>query len=255
MSSSADRWLHDALAGRRTLAFLELTRDEQAEVRARIRAGLRHADTGVRGLAWRAAEGVAVALMDVQPCGPHLVAEIEAGRVLAPGAPVPGCRCARCTGRFPRLHAAPDTRGIVCPQCHQYRDLVRDERAVFYACEACRTSSAAAWSHRAAGDYPEELPVAHRPAQRAWSSRPAPLNVDAARGIPILEVARRLGLEVDRHGWARCPFHGDSRPSLHLNARKGAAFCNPCGRSWDAIALYQALRGLGFAEAVRELAA
>jgi DNA primase len=41
---------------------------------------------------------------------------------------------------------------------------------------------------------------------------------------------------------------------LHLNARKNLAFCNPCGRAWDSIALVMALKGGTFAEAVRELA-
>lgn len=79
-----------------------------------------------------------------------------------------------------------------------------------------------------------------------------PLDVDAARAVPILDVAARLGIE-HRRGWALCPFHADSSPSFHLNAKKGAAFCNPCGRSWDAIALVMELRGVSFMDAVREL--
>ncbi len=63
-----------------------------------------------------------------------------------------------------------------------------------------------------------------------------------------------LGIE-HRHGWALCPFHDDRDPSLHLNATKNRAFCNPCGRSWDPISLLMALRGCGFVDAVRELAA
>jgi hypothetical protein len=81
----------------------------------------------------------------------------------------------------------------------------------------------------------------------------APLNLDAARAVPILDVAARLGLDVNHAGYALCPFHADSTPSLHLNDRKGRAFCNPCGRSWDGLALVAELRGLDFPAAVRWL--
>lgn len=77
-----------------------------------------------------------------------------------------------------------------------------------------------------------------------------PLPVEEARGVPITAVAERLGIE-HRRGWARCPFHEDGDPSFHLNDSKGAAFCNPCGKSWDGIALAMEMRGLTFAEAVK----
>jgi hypothetical protein len=79
------------------------------------------------------------------------------------------------------------------------------------------------------------------------------LDVDAARGVPITVVARSLGIVVNRAGWALCPFHEDRHPSLHLNDRKGAAFCNPCGRSWDPIALLMELGNMTFVDAVRDL--
>jgi hypothetical protein len=96
-------------------------------------------------------------------------------------------------------------------------------------------------------------PSPPRPAR--WPNRdtlPA-LDVDRARAVSIRDVAARLGIEANRAGWALCPFHADSSPSLHLNDRKGAAFCNPCGKSWDPIALVMELRGLTFPDAVREL--
>ena len=79
------------------------------------------------------------------------------------------------------------------------------------------------------------------------------LPVDAARAVGIIEVAAMLGIE-HRRGWALCPFHADSSPSLHLNDRKNAAFCNVCGSSWDPIALLMDYRHIEFVDAVRELA-
>jgi hypothetical protein len=89
--------------------------------------------------------------------------------------------------------------------------------------------------------------------RRPHGDRHTALDVDAARDVPILEVATRLGIE-HRRGWARCPFHEDRRPSFHLNAKKNRAFCNPCGRSWDSIALMMEMTtNMTFLDAVREL--
>ncbi len=44
-----------------------------------------------------------------------------------------------------------------------------------------------------------------------------------------------------------------ARPSLDLRDDKGRAFCSPCGRSWDCIALVREARGCSFADAVRYL--
>jgi hypothetical protein len=98
---------------------------------------------------------------------------------------------------------------------------------------------------------PADAPVRRRPRR---DLRPA-LDVDAARAVPISEVARRLGIEANRAGWAVCPFHQDTNPSLHLNDRKAAAFCNPCGRSWDAIALVMDYKRITFVDAIKELVA
>jgi hypothetical protein len=98
--------------------------------------------------------------------------------------------------------------------------------------------------------------IPDKPAQKAQKSarrdlRPA-LDVDAARTVPILDVAARYGIE-HRRGWALCPFHDDSSPSFHLNASRNRAFCNPCGRAWDPIALTMEMGRMDFAHAVREL--
>lgn len=91
--------------------------------------------------------------------------------------------------------------------------------------------------------------------QRRHPDRREPINVDHARAAPIWLVAQMLGIEPNRYGWAVCPFHDDSAPSFHLNAKKNAAFCNPCGKSWDPIALVMDMRKCTFVDAVKELAA
>lgn len=79
-----------------------------------------------------------------------------------------------------------------------------------------------------------------------------PLDIEGARAAPILQVAATLGIEHRNH-WATCPFHADGTPSLHLNAQKNAAFCNPCGRRWDGIALVMDYRDVTFPQAVQTL--
>ena len=84
-----------------------------------------------------------------------------------------------------------------------------------------------------------------------------PLDVEAARAVGILEVARLLHLHPVRQGkeWvARCPLHDDKEPSLRLNSVKNLWHCFPCGEGGDGIRLFQRVRGIGFADAVRELA-
>ena len=98
-------------------------------------------------------------------------------------------------------------------------------------------------------------PKAVRPApQRADDDFP----VEQARRTPILDVAERLGLgEPVRRGreWAVCcPFHDDNRPSLTLSDA-GLWYCFVCAEGGDGIELWQRVRGVPFAEAVRELAA
>lgn len=86
--------------------------------------------------------------------------------------------------------------------------------------------------------------------------RPA-LDVDAARAVPLLDVAEGLGLgEPERRGRefaVRCPLHEDARPSLRLNPDKGAWYCDPCDEGGSVIDLVMAARGVGFVEAVRYL--
>ena len=105
-------------------------------------------------------------------------------------------------------------------------------------CERCTGIPRAERTTARAGKHPDKRDRSRRRPRR--DLRPA-LDVDAARAASILDVAARLGIE-HRRGYARCPFHDDSRPSLHLNAAKNRAYCNPCGRSWDPIALVMELR-------------
>ena len=50
--------------------------------------------------------------------------------------------------------------------------------------------------------------------------------------VPTIQAAKDYGLEVNRHGMARCPFHDDHHPSLKLDDR---FYCFGCGVGGDVI--------------------
>lgn len=60
-------------------------------------------------------------------------------------------------------------------------------------------------------------------------------------------VAAACGLEVNAHDKAVCPFHADTRPSLHIY-RDGYK-CFVCGAHGDAIDLVQGVKGCSKREA------
>lgn len=69
--------------------------------------------------------------------------------------------------------------------------------------------------------------------------------------VDIMDVARHCGLEPDRKGWCRCPFHGEKTASFHLYNQRYRCF--GCGASGDAIDLIAGVRELDPLEAVKEL--
>lgn len=78
---------------------------------------------------------------------------------------------------------------------------------------------------------------------------------------PLLEVVKRLGIEIERQGVqtrALCPFHQDSRPSLNLYRAEVASpahfHCFACGAHGTAIDLVKQVEGLEFLPAVKWLA-
>lgn len=59
--------------------------------------------------------------------------------------------------------------------------------------------------------------------------------------VSALDVARAYGLQVNRAGMARCPFHDDHTPSMKVDRRY---YCFGCGATGDSIDLAGRLLGL-----------
>ena len=53
---------------------------------------------------------------------------------------------------------------------------------------------------------------------------------------------------------ARCPFHDEKTPSFNVRPDKGFYHCFGCGAHGDAISFVREFEGLGFTDAVEELA-
>ena len=73
----------------------------------------------------------------------------------------------------------------------------------------------------------------------------------------IVEVlSSRIQLKkAGREFKACCPFHGEKTPSFTVSPEKGFYHCFGCGAHGDAIRWMTEQRGLGFMDAVKELAA
>ena len=67
-------------------------------------------------------------------------------------------------------------------------------------------------------------------------------------------LGAKFGLTFDKHGFTVCPFHNDSKPSLHVRETADGNWkwrCFGCGRSGDYLDFRMLRDGIGFREALR----
>lgn len=74
---------------------------------------------------------------------------------------------------------------------------------------------------------------------------------EASERVSAQEAARLYGLTFDRRGWALCPFHPDTVPSMSF--RDGRFRCWACNESGDSIDFTARLFGISAMDAVRQL--
>ena len=70
--------------------------------------------------------------------------------------------------------------------------------------------------------------------------------------VTVKQAAGHYGVEVQRNGMCRCPFHNDHHPSMKLN--EDFFFCFGCGATGDVIDLVSRLFGLSSYDAAQKLA-
>lgn len=73
----------------------------------------------------------------------------------------------------------------------------------------------------------------------------------AKERLDIAAVARAYGLDINRHGYARCPFHNEKSPSFHLRGQR--FHCFGCGQSGDVFDLVGQLFHLDTQAALKKL--
>lgn len=71
--------------------------------------------------------------------------------------------------------------------------------------------------------------------------------------VSIGDVLTLNGIQVNRHGFAVCPLHGDRDASLKVYENGRGWVCYGCHKGGDVINLAMALYGIGFQESVRRL--
>lgn len=67
------------------------------------------------------------------------------------------------------------------------------------------------------------------------------------------DVAAMYGLTVNRANKAICPFHADTKPSMHCYPGRRGYFCYVCNRGGDVINFTERLFGLSFMDAMSKL--
>ena len=79
------------------------------------------------------------------------------------------------------------------------------------------------------------------------------LTMDKLRKLSILEVAEKLGFELEGTGdegrRTICPYHEDKHPSMHFSKKKGIFKCFVCGAKGDLFKLVMDDRNCSFVEA------
>lgn len=80
------------------------------------------------------------------------------------------------------------------------------------------------------------------------------LNTDKIKlAVSALDVCDKYGIDVNRAGFARCPFHQEKTPSMKVYSGDRGWHCFGCGKGGDVISLAQGILGINFSEACKRL--
>ena len=71
--------------------------------------------------------------------------------------------------------------------------------------------------------------------------------------LPIRQVFEQYSVDINRNGFAHCPFHPDRHPSLKVYDETNTWHCFSCGRGSDAIDFVMQMESVDFITAKRAL--
>lgn len=71
------------------------------------------------------------------------------------------------------------------------------------------------------------------------------------QSIDMRMIAELYGLEINRSGFCKCPFHSEKTPSMKLYPK--SFYCYGCGTGGDMIKFVQLYHNIGFREAMLKI--
>ena len=74
------------------------------------------------------------------------------------------------------------------------------------------------------------------------------------QSVSMKDIAGMYGYEVNRAGFAKCPFHNDAKPSMKIYSKDKGYHCFACHAGGDIIEFVREHDGLEFEPAVRLIA-
>ena len=83
------------------------------------------------------------------------------------------------------------------------------------------------------------------------SSALSDLRDKVKHNVSFLLLAQEYGVQFDRSGFARCPFHSERTASFHVYQNTG--YCFGCGWRGDVISFVRQYYGMSFVDALHKL--
>lgn len=77
--------------------------------------------------------------------------------------------------------------------------------------------------------------------------------INKLKSLSILDVAERLGIQINSKGYSLCFMHNEKNPSLHINKKNNKFHCYGCSESGDVIKLVEKKLHIDFYSAVNWL--
>lgn len=76
---------------------------------------------------------------------------------------------------------------------------------------------------------------------------------DLKEHITCMDFARKIGLEINRSGFCRCPFHGEKTASMKIYKDTNSFYCFGCHTGGDVITMARLYYKTSFADTVKLL--
>lgn len=76
---------------------------------------------------------------------------------------------------------------------------------------------------------------------------------DIKATVSMIDICEKYGIEVNRGGFASCPFHSERTPSMKIYPGQRGYCCFGCGKSGDVIDFVKEYFSISFKDAVRKI--